>query len=635
MATVAMKHVYIYGLDTQLPRTLDEFCRLKCFHPDRAVQSGDGTGVKNPYRSLLHKTNGLLNDIGVSVDYDDYDDTHYDIDEIAELVNDTAGTVSELAQRRAELTDEIAEFDRAKIQLGHIINMGSNFDNIFKCSFVKVRFGRLPKDSLVKLEYFEDQPFTFQQYDFDGEYYWGVYFTDTPHSAVVDNIFNDLYFERIRVPDFAHGTPKDSLAIFDMYERSLKEELSGLPDIFGIEDAVVEKLKNYAKYLSYHERLYNLTGLATQLDYSFYLSGFIPEDRYGEAEQALKKIDSVHMIKQNTKNSEIAPPTKLKNNKFSRPFEFFVEMYGLPRAGGVDPTLFVALTYTLFFGIMFADVGQGLVLALIGLFITKKRKHALGGVMTRCGISSMIFGSVFGSVFGFEHVFDPFWQSLGLSGKPIHALSSEWAIVILLISVGIGVAMTVVVIVLSLVAAHKEGRLRHRLFTPNGISGMVFYVTGVFLLVDSLFLHTGVPLFITLPILLISFFAIAFAEPITHLYCGHKLSDLKFGDVVLAAFFETFETVLSYVSNTLSYMRVGGFVLVHAGMMTVVFVLAEMSPTFFIPVVIIGNIFVIALEGLIAGIQVMRLEYYEMFNRFYLAGGTPFSPLQIKSNDNK
>ncbi len=634
MATVAMKHVYIYGLDTQLPRTLAEFCRLGCFHPDRAVQSGDSSSVKTPYRQLLNTTTAILNDIGASFNLDEYDNSKYDLDDIRELVEKTAGTVSELAMRRAELIDEIAEFDRAKIQLGHIINMGSNFDNIFKCSFVKVRFGRLPKDSLVKLEYFEDQPFTFQQYDFDGEFYWGVYFTDTPHAAVVDNIFNDLYFERIRVPDFAHGTPKDALAIFDMYERSLKEELDGLPDIFGIEESVVDRLKSYAQYLSYNERLHNLTALATRLDYSFYLSGFIPEDRYQEAEEALEDIESVHMIKQNTKNSDIQPPTKLKNNKFARPFEFFVEMYGLPRAGGIDPTFFVALTYTLFFGIMFADLGQGFVLAVIGLLVTKKKKHALGGVMTRCGVSSMVFGTLFGSIFGFEYLLDPLWQMAGFAGKPIHALSSDWAMNIIITSVLLGVVMTVTAIIMSLVAAHREGRLRQRLFTPNGISGLVFYVTGVFLLLDTLALHTGVPLFITLPILLISFFAVAFAEPITHVFCGHKFSDLKFGDVVLAAFFETFETLLSYVSNTLSYLRVGGFVLVHAGMMTVVFVLAEMSPTFFIPVVIVGNIFVIAMEGLIAGIQVMRLEYYELFNRFYLAGGTPFTPLQIKTSEN-
>ncbi len=630
MATVVMKHVYIYGPDVELPGALSEFCRLDCFHPDRAAGSGDGHLIKNPYRKPLAKLTRIFEDIGEELDLTGYDGERFDLSDINDLVNETSEPVNEIAMRRAELINEIAEYERAKIQLGHIINMGSNFDSIFKCSFVKVRFGRLPKDSLVKLEYFEDQPFTFQQYDFDGEFYWGVYFTDTPHAPVVDNIFKDLYFERIRVPDFAHGTPKDALAIFEMFERTLQEELYGLSDIFGLQSQTVTKLKKMAQYLHYNEQLHNLTSLATVLDASFYLSGYIPEDRYDDAENAIEHLNGVTMISQNSGEKTLTPPTKLKNGWFSKPFEFFIEMYGLPKAGGLDPTLFVAITYTILFGIMFADLGQGFVLVIAGLLIKKRMGHSLGSILTRCGISSMVFGTIFGSLFGFEYWLDPLYQQFGMSGKPIHVLSSEWAVNILILSVGIGVAMTVFVMLLSLVAAYKEGRFKKRIFSPSGIAGIVFYITAVIMALNALVLGNVVPLFLTLPLLLISLLAVMFSEPLTHVIEGHSISDLKMGEVVTAAIFETFETLLSYVSNTLSYLRVGGFVLVHAGMMSVVFALANMAGDIgFIPVVIIGNAFVILMEGLIAGIQVMRLEYYEMFNRFYLAGGVPFKPLNL------
>ena len=100
------------------------------------------------------------------------------------------------------------------------------------------------------------------------------------------------------------------------------------------------------------------------------------------------------------------------------------------------------------------------------------------------------------------------------------------------------------------------------------------------------------------------------------------------GAFITETFFEMFEVLLSFVTNTMSFLRVGGFILVHAGMMTVVFTLADLVGTGAnIPVIIFGNIFVMALEGLIVGIQVLRLEFYEMFSLFYDAEGIPFNPM--------
>ena len=99
-------------------------------------------------------------------------------------------------------------------------------------------------------------------------------------------------------------------------------------------------------------------------------------------------------------------------------------------------------------------------------------------------------------------------------------------------------------------------------------------------------------------------------------------------DFILQNIFELLEYVLSYLSNTVSFLRVGAFVLVHAGMMMVVFSLAGESKNIF--VIILGNILVIALEGLLTGIQALRLEYYEMFSRFYNGDGKPFSPFTSK-----
>ena len=125
---------------------------------------------------------------------------------------------------------------------------------------------------------------------------------------------------------------------------------------------------------------------------------------------------------------------------------------------------------------------------------------------------------------------------------------------------------------------------------------------------------------------------IALKEPLTRLIKKKpKLIEGGIGMFFVQTFFELFEVMLSYFSNTLSFVRIGAFAVSHAAIMEVVLMLAGAesgSPS--IPVIVIGNLFVMGLEGLIVGIQVLRLEYYEMFSRFYKGNGREFKPFKQK-----
>ena len=103
------------------------------------------------------------------------------------------------------------------------------------------------------------------------------------------------------------------------------------------------------------------------------------------------------------------PPTRLKNPALLRPFEMFVKMYGLPAYNEFDPTLLIAVTYSLFFGFMFGDVGQGLLLLIGGFLLYRFKKLDLAAIISCCGFCSTIFGFLFGSVFGFEDVIPALW----------------------------------------------------------------------------------------------------------------------------------------------------------------------------------------------------------------------------------
>ena len=114
---------------------------------------------------------------------------------------------------------------------------------------------------------------------------------------------------------------------------------------------------------------------------------------------------------------------------------------------------------------------------------------------------------------------------------------------------------------------------------------------------------------------------------------GKKALSGSVGDYIIENFFELFEVILSYITNTLSFLRVGAFVLVHAVMMMVFFSLADMTGggVFYVVIVVFGNAFVTLLEGLLVNIQVLRLEFYEMFSRFYIGEGVPFEPVRIQA----
>ncbi|MEG0664181.1 MAG: hypothetical protein RR483_03685, partial [Clostridia bacterium] len=184
----------------------------------------------------------------------------------------------------------------------------------------------------------------------------------------------------------------------------------------------------------------------------------------------------------------------------------------------------------------------------------------------------------------------------------------------------------------------KQKDVKRAIFSQNGLSGLIlftFAITGASLLMlmnINIFNIGGVLLFIIVPIILI------FCQDIfTKLVMKKKNIKPENGifSFIVEMFFEMFEILLSYVTNTMSFLRIAGFILSHAGMMTVVFSLSDLvGGAGSIPVIIIGNIFVVAVEGLIVGIQVLRLEFFEIFSRFYGGEGRTFTPVKLKKEDN-
>ena len=214
MGMVKMEHVNIYGPERDPQATLEVLARAACFQPDDVAESiNAATGqAENKYTPLLNQTLGLIKDLGQDNTLLAYDGRMFEYDEVRQTVEKLAAQVAERNRMETEINAKLATYEQTKAQLYHLTGLQTSIDEIFSCKYLKVRFGRLPKDSFIKLPYYEEHSFTFHEYDFDGEYYWGMYFVPEDKAHEVDDIFASLYFERVWVPDFVHGTPQDAIA---------------------------------------------------------------------------------------------------------------------------------------------------------------------------------------------------------------------------------------------------------------------------------------------------------------------------------------------------------------------------------------------------------------------------------------
>ncbi len=418
--------------------------------------------------------------------------------------------------------------------------------------------------------------------------------------------------------------------------KATKAELDGINDEFaGYLTSRRSKLlaaTSRLKRLATNFDIRKLAALSRKDDEDrFILCGWASEKDALALMRDIELEPELYCFVDNNHDSTIStPPTKLKNPALFRPFEMYVKMYGLPAYNELDPTIFVALTYSFIFGIMFGDVGQGLVLCIGGFLLYRIKKINLAAIISCCGIFSTIFGFMFASVFGFEDILEPLWLRPGVQMSSLPFIGRMNTILVVTIAFGMGIIL--VSMILHIINAVKAHNIAEALFDTNGVAGLVFY--GSLALVVMLFM-TGNPL--PASILLMVMFGvplilIALKEPL-HNLIEHKPELIEGGKVmfIVQTFFELFEVLLSYLSNTISFVRVGAFAISHAAMMEVVLMLAGAesgNPSW--PVVVIGNIFVCGLEGLIVGIQVLRLEYYEMFSRFYKGTGREFKPYRFQ-----
>ncbi len=648
MSVSPMKAISVIGIQKYFDKVIDVLGNSQAFQPENVTTFYSNTenfvnfSEPNRYAEMLSE---LDNSLAVAklepelVDISDFSCSD------TELFDYCSKAIQSLDSRVAKVTDKEKEIEQCqKIieQTSHFVGITLDMNRLQSCEYIRPRFGKMPVESLRYLDRYDDNPYVmFVQTSVDGEYVWGTYMAPVDNAEDIDRIFSGMLFEKCDISEI-EGTPEEYVAKKEQEKQQLEKELEAIRN-----EAVDFKAQNYDELLLYYTKLNQKTIYQNMKNYamlynkgenkSFVLCGWIPEENMAEIEKKLKKIKSVEWEIDDALNQlEKSPPIKLKNSWFSRPYNFYVEMYGMPKYNEVDPTTFLAVTYTILFGAMFGDFGHGIVLAIAGYIMYKYKDMAVGKVLIPCGISSSLFGILFGSLFGFEHVFDGMYTAVfGEGARPVRVIEGD-TVSVILAAVFVGVALVIVAMCMNIYSSLKQKNYGSAFFGSNGIAGVVLYstvcggVASILLLDINIFNVITIPLLIGVPLVLIFL-----AEPLGELVKGEEnWKPESWGEYCTQNGFEMFEVILSYLSNTMSFLRVGAFAMVHAGMMMVVSILMELTGNLTviggIVVLILGNLFVIALEALLVSIQTLRLEFYEMFSRFYSGTGRPYTPVTLR-----
>jgi V/A-type H+-transporting ATPase subunit I len=470
----------------------------------------------------------------------------------------------------------------------------------------------------------------------------------TTHAAAadVDKVLKDAGFTPEIIPA-KEGATTATLSDESREEQNwLRRELEQLSEQIRAEAAqVAQPLADLWNQVFIERRILEAEQNFPRTEQTSLVTGWVPAPDVPAVEQQLKQTtDGCYALTVTEPRgvAEAEIPVLLRHSWLLRPFEMLITMYGLPTYHEVEPTLFVAISYVLMFGMMFGDAGNGAVVALLGVgLLWKGRTQTLrdaGLLVLLAGLSSIGFGIYYGSYFGIVEIGG---QALGkdpLAGN---------ATTLMVAAIALGVGLMSLGLVLNIVNRLRRGDVMGALMDKFGVAGVVFYWGCLGLLGYAVLSQGGnVPWWLALAVILVPLAAVAAREPL-HLILArrrqaHGAGHSNMGETLVESFVEAFETVLAFMANTISFVRLAAYAMSHAAVLMASFAIAEqiekgvgggLGLVLGVLVIVVGNVLAIALEGLVAFVQALRLEYYEFFGKFFSGAGQAFKPFRLPVKD--
>ncbi len=535
------------------------------------------------------------------------------------------------------IQEKTGQLNYTKDMLGRLNFMGADLEALEDLKLIYVATASVPIKNFSGLETaLSGLPIFIDRCAIAKEVAFVCLASPTKNQAEIEKILKTHHAEIFHVPE---ELPHDMTEALREVNKQLKENtekekaLCTSLKMLGEENknnlaSLKETSENILALLYAERKIFQSGRLAT-------VKGFVPKKKLKELnEKVTGMLDGKVLVLENKVGEAEDPPTKVINSRFIRPFEELTKLYGLPHYDEVDPTPVIAITFPILFGLMFGDVGHGLILLLGGLIVGTliKSNQAMKNVcfiMAACGIGAIGAGLLFGEFFGTQ-LFAPIWFS-----------PFENVFTFLIFALFVGIVQIISGIVLEGVNFALKHNVADTLLTSLPKIG--FFVGGVYLIYFYQ-LNFGAwfsgPILITIiPFIILVVgkpIYLAIAKPPHH---GTATAHAE-ADSISGRLFEGGDLITRLLSNTISYSRILALLMAHWALMLVTYTIADLvNPVGSASIlglilagviIVFGNIFVLALEGLIVFIHTLRLHFYEWFSKFYQGTGTEFSPFKQK-----
>jgi len=622
-----------------------------------AINTGTINSAKNSAKELFEKLENIRGYLGIE-DLTKFDDaitipSDKDFEEARKLLL----IVEDLHKRESEVQNAKKKASEAYNEALAFSNLKVPYSELEHLSFLSLRIGKIDPSVINDLIFSVGGRAVIVPLGDDKTRILAA--SSKKGRFALDSELKKYGFVPLEIPSDFKGIPTDLLAGLKSETESAQKRLE---DVIEERNNLAQTHKNMLLYLlqvySMGSQVFEFQEKLESTQLVYRVTGWVPEYESSTIMHALDELTRGRIALREFSPKEVPSvqdgreqvPVKLKHGVLVSNFERMVFSYGSPLYGTIDPTPFVAFFYTLLFGIMFGDLGQGLIFVLIGiLMITGVIKNfpvlgnGFGPIFCAIGTSSSIMGLLTGEFFCNDTLMRPWgrWVT-GLFGTPrdtiIQTMPTAETIEKMFLLFGFALAIGFIInsigLIINIINNFLLNRKGKALFGKNGLSGACFFWYVVFIALrigifkDSMHMYDWIVIGTTL-------FGVFAAAPLG------KLVDKKrpvFADGVgvgiIEGFVQILETLSGYLSNSVSFLRVGAFAISHAVLGFIVFTLQNLSSGIGgFAISIVGNIVILVLEGMIVAIQVVRLQYYEFFSKFFTESGKEFKPLKFKYKD--
>ncbi len=582
----------------------------------------------------------LRRSLQISSQPEAFQPTTYDLNRAEKDLADMEETASHLLNRRQKLMEQQSQLFALYEQLSDYCGFDIPLDGLDRFSFLHFVTGTMPVENVEKLQNKTDKNMVLVTLGQQKGRQTIIAMTTRMARSNLEDMLDSADFRRHDLPT-KEGATIDTLCGENKREQEqVKEELERVNmELQALAVRFAPSLIEIEEAAETERRLFEMEQIFPRTESTVLLTGWVPADRRILVEECMTKSTGGRCVFEITEpeiSGEENVPVLLRHSSLVRPFEMLVSTYGLPNYRELEPTLFVAISYIIMFGMMFGDMGHGAVLAgcgLTALFRGRSGKiRDFGVLLLSGGLSSIMFGLIYGSCFGLAW-FKKYaiWHD-PLEGDPMRLMYGAVGMGIIIISLGL---------ILNVLNRFRRGDIIGGLFDKFGLTGLLFYWGTLTLLIgwatirSSGLMTPAVVLFLGIPIV-----GWSLREPVEFLLNRgegrHEANSGGLPGAIVESFVGAFEALLSYLANTISFVRLAAYAMSHAALLVAAFMLAAEVQKFLpggsfwgVLIIILGNLAAIILEGIIASVQALRLEYYEFLGKFFSGNGRAFEPFLL------